>query len=290
MNDQEPILIGVIGGSGLYEMESLTDLQSIDLETPFGSPSAPIRTGTLACKRVAFLPRHGLHHQISPPELPHHANLWAMKSLGVKWIISVSAVGSLKESIHPREMVVPDQFFDRTKNSAAHTFFKGGIVGHIAFGDPVCSILATALYQAANASGAKTHWKGTYVNMEGPAFSTRAESHFHRQMGFDIIGMTNLAEAKLAREAEISYATLAMVTDYDCWHQSAADVDVESVIAILRENVDLAKRTIAQTISGFDVTQDSPCHHSLDSAIMTPKGEWPAEKVSQLKPLLSRFL
>jgi len=284
-----PVPIAVIGGSGLYQMNGLNDLEAHEMETPFGPPSAPLHVGSISGKRVAFLPRHGLHHQFSPGSIPHRANLWALKSVGVRWIISVSAVGSLKESIHPRNVVIPDQFFDRTKNAVSHTFFDSGIVAHVGFADPVCNILATHLYQAATSAGADVHWQGTYVNMEGPAFSTRAESVFHRQLGFSVVGMTNLAEAKLAREAEISYSTLAMVTDYDCWHESESDVSVESVIRILQDNVALAQSILVKVVSGIQVDQETPAHRALDSAILTPRDHWPAEKEKQLLPLLQRF-
>jgi 5'-methylthioadenosine phosphorylase len=285
----EPVPIAVIGGSGLYQMEALEGVSDHAIETPFGEPSAPLHIGTLSGKRVAFLPRHGSHHQISPSAINYRANIWALKSIGVRWIISISAVGSLRESIHPRECVVPDQFFDRTKNTVAHTYFDRGIVAHVSFADPVCPTLATLLYQAASSTGAKVHWKGTYVNMEGPAFSTRAESEFHRHLGFDVIGMTNLAEAKLAREAEISYATLAMVTDYDCWHDREAAVSVESVITILKENVEVARKTIQAAVPLIQTANETPAHRALDNAILTPRDHWPEEKIESLGPILSRL-
>lgn len=288
--NSENVSIAVIGGSGLYQMEALENTSDRVIDTPFGPPSAPLHIGTLSGRQVAFLPRHGSHHQLSPAAIPFQANLWALKSIGVRWIISVSAVGSLRESIHPRECVIPDQFFDRTKNSVAHTFFDRGIVAHVSFADPVCSQLATLLYQASTAAGATVHWKGTYVNMEGPAFSTRAESIFHRQAGFDVVGMTNLAEAKLAREAEISYATIAMVTDYDCWHDEEESVNVGSVMQILKDNVDLARRIIRAVIPLIPPDAGTTAHRALDNAIATPREHWPEEKIEDLRPILARFL
>ncbi len=287
---ESSIPYAVIGGSGLYQMEALENISDQIIDTPFGSPSAPLLIGTLSGRRVAFLPRHGRHHQISPAAINYRANIWALKSIGVRWIISISAVGSLRESIHPRECVIPDQFFDRTKNTVAHTFFDRGIVAHVSFADPVCSHLATLLYQAATSAGAKVHWNGTYVNMEGPAFSTRAESEFHRREGFSVVGMTNLAEAKLAREAEISYATLAMVTDYDCWHDHEASVSVESVLQVLKDNVDLARKIIQSVVPLIHPSAESPAHSALDYAMATPREHWPKDKVEALHPILNRLL
>ncbi|MDX6767486.1 MAG: S-methyl-5'-thioadenosine phosphorylase [Candidatus Methylacidiphilales bacterium] len=285
-----PIPIAVIGGSGVYHMEGLDGAEELRLITPFGEPSDAIRTGTLSGRKVAFLPRHGRNHHLLPSEIPHRANIWALKSLGVRWIISLSAVGSLKEHLKPRHFVLPHQFFDRTKTRDTHTFFGNGIAAHVSFGNPVCLRLATILYQAATTSGAVCHWGGTYVNMEGPAFSTRAESEFHRSHGFDVVGMTNLAEAKLAREAEISYATLAMVTDYDCWHGEEAEVSVADVVRILHDNATLAARTVALAVAQIPLQEQTAAHHALDAALITPRHAWPNQTAEALRPLLGRFL
>jgi len=280
--------IGIIGGSGLYHIQGLQDILESNIETPFGPTSDAIRIGTLNGRRVAFLARHRRNHSLLPSEIPYRANIWALKSLGVRWIISLSAVGSLKIALEPRHFVFPLQFFDRTKNSGGHTFFGEGIVGHISFGQPICRKLATILYQSAGLNGATCHWGGTYVNMEGPAFSTRAESGFHRAQGFDVIGMTNLAEAKLAREAEISYATVAMVTDYDSWHET--EVSVEEVIGVLKENALLAEKTITHAVSQIPLHEVTDCHRALKNAIMTPREDWPQNKVKDLRPLLAPYL
>jgi 5'-methylthioadenosine phosphorylase len=285
-----PIPIAVLGGSGVYNMEGLSEVTEQRIPTPFGDPSDAVRIGTLSNRRVAFLPRHGRQHHLLPSEIPHRANLWALKSLGVRWIISLSAVGSLKDNIKPRQFVFPHQFMDRTKSREEHTFFGKGIVAHVSFGSPVCRRLSTILYQAATASGAVCHWGGTYVNMEGPAFSTRAESEFHRSQGFDVIGMTNLAEAKLAREAEISYATVAMVTDYDCWHEEEEEVNVSDVVRVLHDNAALAARTVALAVGQIPLLESTPAHRALDTALITPRVAWPAATVENLRPLLSRFL
>src|ERR1051325_3967830 len=231
--------IGIIGGSGLYHIEGFTRQKWVKMRTPFGAPSDEFLTGTLAGREVVFLPRHGRGHRILPTELNHRANLWAMKKLGVAWIISVSAVGSLQAKYKPCDIVLPDQFLDRTKQSTAHTFFGRGIVAHIAFADPICEELRNLLLKSARACKALAHDGGTYVNMEGPAFSTRAESVTNHRLGYDVIGMTNLGEAKCAREAEIAYSNLAMITDYDCWKADEAHVTVEMVIENLRRNARL---------------------------------------------------
>src|SRR5512141_2310634 len=231
-------IIGVIGGSGLYEMEGMTDIAHVTVNTPFGNPSDEYVTGTLEGVRMVFLPRHGKGHRLLPSEVNYRANIYGMKSLGVQRIISVSAVGSMKEEIVPGHIVIPDQFIDRTKGIRKDTFFGNGIVGHVQFADPVCADLSAVLFEAAREAGATVHRGGAYVCMEGPAFSTRAESHLYRSWGGDVIGMTNLQEAKLAREAEICYATLAMATDYDCWHLEEEAVTVEAVIARLSQNAE----------------------------------------------------
>jgi 5'-methylthioadenosine phosphorylase len=285
-----PIPIAVIGGSGVYKLPGLQDVREVRVETPFGPTSDPLRVGTLHGRTVAFLPRHGSNHTHLPSEIPHRANFWALKSIGVRWVISLSAVGSLKEQYAPRHFVFPQQFFDRTKSTREHTFFGGGIVAHASFGQPVCKRLSTILYQAASTIGAICHWGGTYVNMEGPAFSTRAESEFHRSHGFDVIGMTNLAEAKLAREAEISYATIAMVTDYDCWHESEAEVNVADVVRVLHDNAETALKTVALAIAQIPLRESTAAHSALEHALITPREAWPAERVQTLRPILARFL
>jgi len=284
------IPIGIVGGSGLYHMNALEAVEEIALSTPFGDPSDRYRVGTLGGRRVAFLPRHGRHHSLLPSEIPHRANIWGFKKLGVRWLISLSAVGSLREKYAPGHFVIPLQFFDRTKNRDAQTFFGSGLVGHISFGQPVCEALATLLYQAASSGGVICHWGGTYVNMEGPAFSTRAESQTNHKLGYDVIGMTNLGEAKCAREAEISYATMAMVTDYDCWNEEHDHVTVEMVIECLHKNAATAKRILLDAIPRLPTTPDFKSHRALKNAIMTDKKLWPKKTVAELKPILAKYL
>jgi 5'-methylthioadenosine phosphorylase len=288
MTDHPPS-IGIIGGSGLYDLEGFEDREEISVETPFGPPSDKLVTGTLAGRRVYFLPRHGKGHRLLPTELNHRANIWALRSLNVRWIIAVTAVGSLKEEYHPRDVLLPDQFFDRTSRREHHTFFGHGIVGHVAFADPISTGLRELLRDEARATGARVHDGGTYVNMDGPAFSTRAESNANRQLGFDVIGMTNLPEAKLAREAEIALATLAMITDYDCWKTDEVHVTVDAVMAHVTANVALAKAVIARVIPLIPKEPTWPEHHALEGAIMTDRKLWPAETVQNLMPLLERF-
>src|SRR3989344_7853092 len=240
--------VGIIGGSGLYDIEGIKNLKEVKVKTPFGPPSESLMTGKLEGVDVAFLPRHGRGHRISPSEINYRANIFAMKTLGVQAILSVSACGSLKEELKPLDFVIPDQFLDRTNRARQATFFTGGIVAHVAFADPVSPELMDILYNAAKEIGATVHKGGTYVNMEGPQFSTKAESHLYRSWGMDIIGMTNLTEAKLAREAEISYATLAAVTDYDCWHESHESVTLEMIIGNLNKNIDNAKKILKAAI------------------------------------------
>jgi 5'-methylthioadenosine phosphorylase len=239
---------------------------------------------------VVFLPRHGRGHRILPSELNHRANLWAMKKLGAAWVISVSAVGSLQNEYRPRDIVLPDQFLDRTKRSVEHTFFGRGIVAHVAFADPVCEELRVLLLESASGLKCRVHNGGTYVNMEGPAFSTRAESVANHRAGFDVIGMTNLGEAKCAREAEIAYATMAMVTDYDCWKGDEAHVTVEMVIDNLQKNAAQAKGVILQVIPQIPKSPNWPCHAALKNAIMTDRRFWPAKTVKELRPLLEKYL
>ena len=282
--------IGIIGGSGLYEIEGFEAHEWVPVDTPFGSPSDELLTGQLKERDVVFLPRHGRGHRIMPSELNHRANIWAMKQLGVSWIISASAVGSLQPQYAPCDIVLVDQFIDNTKQSSTHTFFGGGIVGHVTFAEPICEELRMTLMAAADEVGVKAHDRGTYVNMEGPAFSTRAESLRNQKLGFDVIGMTNLGEARCAREAEISYATLAMVTDYDCWKVEEEPVSVETVIACLQKNASSAKAIIQQAIPKIPSDPAWPSHRSLDNAIMTEKSAWPSDAIEKLKPIIGRFL
>jgi 5'-methylthioadenosine phosphorylase len=281
--------IGVIGGSGLYEMEGLKDIKQVRVETPFGEPSDEIVLGSLGGRRLAFLPRHGRGHRILPSEINYRANIYAMKKLGVGRIISVSAVGSMKEEIAPGHIVVPDQFYDLTKNRVS-TFFGEGIVAHVGFADPVCHELSYVLYEAGVKAGATMHKGGTYICMEGPQFSTRGESRVYRQWGVDVIGMTNVTEAKLAREAEICYATLALATDYDCWHETEEDVTLEAVVAIINKNVETAKAIIRGAVSDIPVTRACPCSEALKFAIMT-KGELvPAGTRKKLDLLIGKYI
>jgi 5'-methylthioadenosine phosphorylase len=287
MQNQEPA-IGIIGGSGLYQIEGLADAHEVTVQTPFGAPSDALIGGTLAGRRVYFLPRHARGHRILPHELPHRANIWALRSLGVRFVICVTAVGSLREEYAPEDIVLPSQFFDRT--SQIHTFFGGGIVAHVAFADPVSESLRAILLREARAAGCRVHDGGTYVNMDGPQFSTRAESKTNRRLGFDVIGMTNLAEAKLCREAEIAMATLAMITDYDCWKTDEEPVTSDTVIAHLNANAAAAKRIIASAIPHIPAEPCWPEHRALDTALLTDKSLWPVETVDKLRPILERFL
>lgn len=285
--------IGIIGGSGLYKMEALKDVEEVQLETPFGPPSDALIVGTLDGTPVAFLARHGRNHHLMPSELPFRANIHAMKQLGVEYLISASAVGSLKEEAKPLDMVVPDQFIDRTKNRIS-TFFGEGIVVHIAFADPVCKQLAGVLADAVASlelPNVTLHRGGTYVCMEGPAFSTKAESHLYRSWGATVIGMTNLPEAKLAREAEIAYATLALVTDYDCWHPDHDSVTVEMVIANLQGNATNAQKVIQETVRRLsDNPPVSEAHSALKFAILTQLDKVPAATKEKLELLLKKYL
>ena len=291
--------IGIIGGSGLYHIEGFTNQRWVPVKTPFGPPSDAFLTGTLAGRDVVFLPRHGRGHRILPSELNHRANLWAMKKLGVAWVMSVSAVGSLQEKYRPCDIVLPDQFVDRTKRDFEHSFFGRGIVAHVAFADPICGELRNILWQAAKKEAGATksakdkiaiHNGGTYVNMEGPAFSTRAESLTHHRLGYDVIGMTNLGEAKCAREAEIAYATMAMITDYDCWKLDEAHVTVEMVIANLMKNAATAKAIVVRAIPRIPAQPDWPCHSALQYAIMTDRKFWPKKTIAALRPILAKYL
>lgn len=282
--------IGIIGGSGLYSIEGFTHQKWVTVKTPFGAPSDQFLTGRLSGREMVFLPRHGRGHRILPTELNHRANLWAMKKLGVAWIISVSAVGSLQKQYRPCDIVLPDQLLDRTKQSLQHTFFGRGIVGHIAFADPISEELRQLLLRAARAEKARAHDGGTYVNMEGPAFSTRAESLTNHRLGYDVIGMTNLGEAKCAREAEIAYATMAMITDYDCWKADEAHVTVEMVVENLRRNAETAKRIITRVVPRIPLKANWPAHDALRNAIMTERSRWPAKTIKDLRPILAKYL
>ncbi|GFO69069.1 S-methyl-5'-thioadenosine phosphorylase [Geomonas limicola] len=283
-------VIGVIGGSGLYEMEGMTDIKQVTVDTPFGRPSDEYITGMLDGVPMVFLPRHGKGHRFTPSEVNYRANIYGMKKLGVTRIISVSAVGSLQEEIVPGHIVIPDQFIDRTRGHRKDTFFGNGIVGHVQFADPVCAELSEKLYQAAQAAGATVHKGGTYVCMEGPAFSTRAESHLYRSFGASIIGMTNLTEAKLAREAELCYGVIALSTDYDCWHQAHEDVSVEAIIAIIKANVAMAKQIIKQVVGQIPAERSCPCASSLQYAVISDTSVIPVETRENLDLLLGKYL
>ena len=281
--------IGIIGGTGLYQIEGFSGQKWVRVKTPFGVPSDALLTGRIAGRDVVFLPRHGRGHRILPSELNHRANIWAMKKMGVQWIISVSAVGSLQEKYRPCDIVVIDQFLDHTKQSHNHTFFGRGIVAHVAFASPVSGELRKILLRSARRAGATAHDGGTYVCMEGPAFSTRAESLANHQAGHDVIGMTNLGEAKCAREAEIAYATLAMATDYDCWKEDE-HVTLEMIVANLHRNADMAKKIVVQAITQIPKEPGWPAHAALKHAFLTDKKLWPRKTVSQLRPLLAKYL
>jgi 5'-methylthioadenosine phosphorylase len=289
----EPVKIGIIGGSGLYKMDVLKDIEEVQVDTPFGKPSDALIVGTLDNTPVAFLARHGRNHHLLPSELPFRANIYAMKSLGVDYLISASAVGSLQEHAKPLDMVIPDQFIDRTRNRIS-TFFGDGIVAHISFGDPVCSALAHVLGEAIaslNLPDVSLHRGGTYVCMEGPAFSTKAESHLYRSWGATVIGMTNLPEAKLAREAEIAYATLALVTDYDCWHPGHDSVTVEMVIGNLMKNATNAQQVIRETVRRLsEHPPASDAHSALRYAILTPLDQAPSATREKLSLLLKKYV
>lgn len=281
--------VGVIGGSGLYQIEGLSDIEEVRLSTPFGEPSDTITIGALQEVRVAFLPRHGRGHRISPAELPVRANIYALKSLGVEQIISVSAVGSLKEDIHPLDLVIPDQLVDRT-TSRTNTFFGQGLVAHVALADPFCPTLSGILHEASSKTGATVHLGGTCVVIEGPSFSTKAESFLYRSWGASVVGMTALPEARLAREAEICYATLAFVTDYDCWHQSKESVTVEMVIANLRQSVETAKNTVKAAVSHIPQKRVCQCATALEDAIITSPEQIPAYLKRDLALLIGKYV
>jgi 5'-methylthioadenosine phosphorylase len=285
----EAIRTGIIGGSGLYDMAELTDREERTVRTPFGDPSGPYVIGTLRDQRVAFLARHGAGHRQMPTELNYRANIFGMKLLGVDYILSASAVGSLQEQYVPQHLVIPDQFFDRTKGRVS-TFFGNGLVAHVGFAHPVCELLGDVAYEACTAVGATVHRGGTYVCMEGPQFSTLAESKLYRAWGMDIIGMTNLQEAKLAREAEICYATIALVTDYDCWHPDHDSVTVEMIIQNLVANAATAQAVIADAVSRLPYERTCECAHALQHAIITRPDAVPDRVKQDLAPIIGRYM
>ncbi len=282
-------IIGVIGGSGLYQMAGLENVREVEVKTPFGKPSDKFVRGVLDGVGFLFLPRHGKGHRWLPTEVNSRANIFAMKKLGVERIISVSAVGSLREEIAPGHVVVPDQFIDRTTQRPS-TFFGKGIVGHVSLADPFCKDLAAKLANAATQEGAKVHARGTYLCMEGPQFSTRAESHLYRGWGADVIGMTNIQEAKLAREAEICFATLALATDYDCWNEAVGNVEIEQVLKVLQQNVELAQRTIRRVVTALSDARSCGCESSLKDAIITERTRIPKNVRANLKPIIGKYL
>jgi 5'-methylthioadenosine phosphorylase len=282
--------IGIIGGSGLYQMDQLRDATEHKIETPFGPPSDVLVGGTISGRHVYFLPRHGRGHRILPHELNHRANIFALRSLNVRWIIAVTAVGSLQEKYKPRDILLPSQFYDRSSSRAIHTFFGEGIAAHISFAEPISGQLRNLLYESAKKVGVSAHNGGTYVNMDGPAFSTRAESELNRRHRFDVVGMTNLPEAKLAREAEIALATMAMITDYDCWKTGEEPVSAQTVFGHLTANAETAKKVLVEAIPRIPTEPTWPEHFGLDAAMATDPGLWPKATIQKLGPILSRFL
>ena len=282
-------IIGVIGGSGLFQMAGLEAVRRVDVKTPFGKPSDKLVRGRLGAAELIFLPRHGVGHRWLPTEVNYRANIFAMKKLGVERLISVSAVGSLRAEIAPGHVVVPDQFIDRTTQRPS-TFFGKGLVAHVSLADPFCPQFARNLVEAAAAEGAQVHSGGTYICMEGPQFSTRAESHLYRSWGAHVIGMTNLQEAKLAREAEICFGTLALATDYDCWNEHAGDVEIEQVLAVLKQNVELAQRTIRRALACLDEARTCHCASALKDAIITEKSRIPGKVRADLRPIIGKYL
>ena len=289
MKNKRPA-IGIIGGSGLYQMEELRDATEHKIDTPFGSPSDTLVGGKLSGRQVYFLPRHGRGHRILPHEINYRANIYALRSLNVRWIISVAAVGSLQEKYAPRDVVLPSQFYDRTSQRAAHTFFGEGIAAHVGFAEPISANLRNLVAESARSLGVTVHNGGTYVNMDGPVFSTRAESEFNHRNGFDVIAMTNLPEAKLAREAEIAFATMAMITDYDCWKVEEEPVSAEIVLSHLMANAETARKVILRAIPQIPTEPNWPEHFALDSALVTDRKLWPLATVEKLRPILARFL
>jgi 5'-methylthioadenosine phosphorylase len=282
--------IGIIGGSGLYKIEGITDVRETQVKTPFGCPSGKYILGRIAGKEVVFLPRHGIGHAISPSHINYRANIFGMKKLGVERIISISACGSLKEELRPMDFVVVDQFVDRTNYARDASFFTEGLVAHIEFARPVCPELSSVVYQAAKSAGARVHPKGTYINMEGPAFSTLAESNLYRQWGMDVIGMTNFAEAKLCREAEICYSTIVAVTDYDCWHPDHGSVTIEMVIDNFKKNIENAKKIMVEAIKHIKEERGCPCQNALQYAILTDKKMIPAKVKRDLDIIIGKYV
>src|SRR5438270_1284509 len=289
MKDKAPA-IGIIGGSGLYQMEQLRDATEHKIDTPFGPPSDVLIGGTMNGRQVYFLPRHGRSHRILPHELNHRANIYALRALNVRWIIAVTAVGSLQEKYKPRDILLPSQFYDRASLRAVHTFFGEGIVAHVSFAEPISLQLRNILAESAGRCGVIVHNGGTYVNMDGPAFSTRAESEFNRRNAFDVIGMTNLPEAKLAREAEVALATMAMITDYDCWEGEEEPVSGQTVFGHLTANAETAKKVLIEAISHVPMKPDWPEHFALDAALTTERKLWPEATIEKLRPVLERFI
>ena len=289
MTTDDKIRIGIIGGSGLYDIDELTDCEEREIETPFGKPSAPYVVGSLRGQRVAFLARHGKGHSILPSELNFRANIYGLKHLGAEWIVSASAVGSLQEKYRPKDIVVPDQFFDRTRGRVS-TFFGEGLVAHVSFANPLCPVLSGLAVGTAKDAGATVHQGGTYLCMEGPQFATLAESNLYRSWNMDVIGMTNLQEAKLAREAEMCFATLALVTDYDCWHPEHDDVTVDMIIETLQANAKMAKSIIAELVARLPVRRECKCANALSSAIITNADSIPVKTRTDLALLIGRYL
>ena len=288
MSEDTPA-IGIIGGSGLYQMEGVQNPTEQRVETPFGDPSDAIIGGRMHGRQVYFLPRHGRGHRLLPHELNHRANIYALRSLNVRWIICITAVGSLQEKYAPRDVLLPSQFFDRTSQRADHTFFGHGIAAHIGFADPISTGLRQILAESARTIGVHVHNGGTYVNMDGPAFSTRAESEQNRRNNFDVIGMTNLPEAKLAREAEIALATVAMITDYDCWKVEEEPVSAQTVFEHLIANAEMAKKILAEAVPRVPAEANWPEHRALDTALVTDRKLWPAATREKLEAILGRF-
>lgn len=283
-------ILGVIGGSGLYEMAELSGRKTVRVETPFGEPSDEFITGTLDGMKMVFLPRHGRGHRLLPGEINYRANIYGMKKLGVNRLISVSAVGSMKEEIEPGHIVIPDQFIDRTNGTRINTFFGNGIVAHVPFADPVCPGLSRTLAAAARTAGATVHEGGTYICMEGPAFSTRAESNMYRSFGVSVIGMTNIPEAKLAREAEMCYGVIALATDYDCWHQAHDDVSVEAIIAIIKGNVTMARSIIKNTAAAIERAPSCGCGSALQHALISDRSVISEEAKRNLAEIVGKYL
>jgi len=284
-----PDILGVIGGSGLYKMEGMENVRTVYVKTPFGNPSDALLVGEIDGRTIAFLPRHGLGHRIIPSQINYRANLYALKKIGVKWILSISAVGSMKENIRPGDIVVVDQFYDNTK-FRPNTFFGDGVVGHIPFAEPVCPNLSAIVLAEAKKVVKRTHRGGTYLCMEGPAFSTRAESLIHRKWGVDVIGMTNMPEAKLAREAELCYATLALATDYDCWHETEEDVSIDAILAVIRKNVENSKSIIRRVAARLPGNAPCGCGDALMHAVITDRKRIPPAARKRLSLLIGKYL